>query len=78
MANRRYVVLTIEAAIEIDQNLGNNIQSALDSIRETGAARAVNFTILNGEEAYQDWYKDPARIQEVEVPEVTITRFEWD
>ena len=75
---QRFLVITIEACAEINPDLGEFIQATLDGARSMGSARAVGYRILDNEFEYEKWYNSPNRIQEVEVPEVKITKFEFD
>lgn len=68
----RHVILTIEAAIPIDKDLGQSIQACLDDVRGQSAARVVDTKILGNQAEYDAWYSSPDRKQEIEVPTIYI------
>lgn len=72
----KYIVLTFEAAFEVDAHTGEAIQNTLESLRAEGAGRAVGSRILESEEEYEKWYVSLDRISEVEVPMPQIVRFD--
>lgn len=76
MANN-YLVMNLEVCWSLKEtpNIGRSIQSALDDLRGEGAARAVGFKILEGDEEYEKWYNDHG-IHEVDIPVPTTVT--WD
>ena len=75
---KQFLVFNIEVCFDIDKDLAHNIQSTLDDCRGLAAARVVGTRILNSEKEYDDWYKSPERIQEVEIPVATTMKIDWD
>ena len=73
----KYLVMKMEVCWGMDDtDLHNVIQSALDDLRGSGAARAVGYEILDNDEEYDAWYKSNNRIQEVPIPVTTMVH--WD
>lgn len=64
----RYIVISLEAAFEIDNEVGESIRYTLEQLRGLAAARAVNFQILETDAEYEEWYNSPRIISSVDVP----------
>jgi hypothetical protein len=70
-------VLTVEVALEINEDLQSAIKDTLEACRGLAAARVVSSYVLDDEFAYGVWYSKPS-LSEIEIPEVTITKIEFD
>lgn len=73
----KYLVVTFEAAWPIeDTDIHNALESALSDLRSQGAARAVDYAILEDDAAYEAWYGSIKRIHEVNVPSPQTITFD--
>lgn len=72
-----YLMVTFEAAWPIEStDIHEALESALSDLRSQGAARAMKYEIMDDDIAYENWYNNPHRLYEVEIPQPNIIRFD--